>query len=91
MVGEKAVNLPFATEHTVNISKTNHSVFGNPSRFRTGAIELREDDEWRAKIFQIVNLVWEGLRMERLEFSAEETAELIFSIERELLAGIAER
>ncbi len=28
----------------------NHSVAGNPSRYRTGPIELREDDEWRAEL-----------------------------------------
>jgi hypothetical protein len=26
----------------------NHSVSGNPSRFRSGAVELRADDQWRA-------------------------------------------
>jgi hypothetical protein len=28
----------------------NHTVAGNPSRFRTGEIELRRDDEWRTRL-----------------------------------------
>ena len=28
----------------------NHTVAGNPSRFRIGAIELRRDDEWRTRL-----------------------------------------
>lgn len=28
----------------------NHTVAGNPSRFRTGAVSLRRDDEWRTRL-----------------------------------------
>jgi LPS sulfotransferase NodH len=28
----------------------NHTVAGNPSRFRTGSISLQRDDEWRARL-----------------------------------------
>jgi hypothetical protein len=27
--------------------KANHTIAGNPSRFRSGEIELRNDDRWR--------------------------------------------
>ncbi|MEA3510460.1 MAG: sulfotransferase [Actinomycetota bacterium] len=29
---------------------TNHTISGNPSRFATGAIRLRDDDEWKIKM-----------------------------------------
>ena len=29
---------------------SNHTVAGNPSRFRTGDVELRRDDEWRTRL-----------------------------------------
>lgn len=45
LVGEHPNELPFSGERTVDLS-TNHTVSGNPSRFRTGRVVLREDDEW---------------------------------------------
>ncbi len=45
LVAEKPGELPISTERTVELS-TNHTVSGNPSRFRTGTIALKEDDEW---------------------------------------------
>lgn len=50
LLGETAVNLRFVTENTVEISNPNHSVFGNPSRFRTGAVKLETDHEWETKM-----------------------------------------
>lgn len=47
-VEEEAFSLP-ARGHLVNIG-VNHTVGGNPSRFKTGAVELRLDDEWRTKM-----------------------------------------
>lgn len=45
-VGEQGRALPFLDGRTVALAG-NHTVGGNPSRFRTGDVELREDDEWR--------------------------------------------
>lgn len=43
--GESPLELPFDDERTVRLG-TNHTVSGNPSRFRTGPVEIRRDDEW---------------------------------------------
>ncbi|HEX6248375.1 MAG TPA: sulfotransferase [Nocardioidaceae bacterium] len=37
---------PFTDDRTVRL-RPNHIVAGNPSRFTTGLVEIREDDEWR--------------------------------------------
>lgn len=42
-------SLPFADERTVRLG-ANHTVGGNPSRFRTGAIAIDPDDEWAARM-----------------------------------------
>ncbi|MEJ7652275.1 MAG: sulfotransferase [Chloroflexia bacterium] len=46
MLGENPSDLPFLDERTVHL-EPGHGVSGNPSRFRTGAVELRPDDAWR--------------------------------------------
>jgi hypothetical protein len=48
LVGENQAELPFVAERTVQLGG-NHTVSGNPSRFKVGMIELRDDDEWKAK------------------------------------------
>lgn len=48
LVGERGAQLPFRGSSTVHLTQT-HTVSGNPSRFRTGEIELREDREWLTK------------------------------------------
>jgi hypothetical protein len=45
LVGEKPSDMPLEGERTARLS-VNHTVSGNPSRFTTGAVELRKDDEW---------------------------------------------
>jgi hypothetical protein len=45
LVGEGRPRLPLEGEGTALLAR-NHTVSGNPSRFRTGAIELRADREW---------------------------------------------
>lgn len=42
-------DLAFLTDRHVDLL-TDHSVAGNPMRFRTGRIELRSDDVWRDKL-----------------------------------------
>jgi len=44
-VGETAPSLPFVGKSAVEL-ETTHSVSGNPSRFTTGTVELRDDSEW---------------------------------------------
>lgn len=46
LVGEDPVELPFAAPGTAQLAAT-HSVAGNRSRFRTGAVPIELDDEWR--------------------------------------------
>ncbi len=61
LLGETAVHLPFMSEHRANIEKVNHSVFGNPSRFRTGTVDLAPDKEWETKMlrkFPTMLLTW---------------------------------
>jgi len=40
---------PFASETEVRLGTT-HGVAGNPSRFVTGVVALRSDDEWKSKL-----------------------------------------
>ncbi len=46
LVGEEPPSLPFVSERGVELRGPNHNVGGNPSRFRTGVVELRPDTEW---------------------------------------------
>jgi hypothetical protein len=40
---------PFVTEDTVEL-RVNHTVAGNPNRFRVGRVTIRLDDEWAARM-----------------------------------------
>jgi hypothetical protein len=44
-VGEEPIDLPFSNPRTGSLG-VNHTVSGNPSRFKRGRIEIRADDEW---------------------------------------------
>jgi hypothetical protein len=46
--GMPAIGTPFRGQTTVELAP-NHTVSGNPGRFRTGAVALRDDDAWRAQ------------------------------------------
>jgi Sulfotransferase family len=48
-LGEKTDELPFVDDTTVRLAPT-HTVAGNPSRFKTGDVALRPDDEWTRKM-----------------------------------------
>lgn len=48
-VDERHVELPLVGERTVRLGP-NHTVEGNPVRFATGDVELREDDAWRREL-----------------------------------------
>ncbi len=49
LVDEKPSTLPFADIRTVRLGG-NHSVSGNPNRFKTGLVRLQEDVEWQTKL-----------------------------------------
>ena len=48
LVRETPRELPFSGEHTASL-EPNHTVSGNPSRFRTGRVEISADTEWIAR------------------------------------------
>jgi hypothetical protein len=48
LVGEDGAAIPIEGERTAVLGR-NHTVSGNPSRFKTGPVELRADDEWLAR------------------------------------------
>jgi hypothetical protein len=45
-VGEPEAHLPFVTDRIARL-EVNHTVSGNRSRFETGDVEIRSDDEWK--------------------------------------------
>jgi Sulfotransferase family len=49
LVGERGMQLPFLDDHTVNL-EGNHTVSGNPDRFRTGPVPIREDNRWKQEM-----------------------------------------
>jgi hypothetical protein len=49
LMDEDGVELPFTSERTVRL-KGNHTVSGNPARFTTGPVIIREDDEWHGQM-----------------------------------------
>ncbi|MGH2806089.1 MAG: sulfotransferase [Actinomycetota bacterium] len=48
LVGESDRPLPFIDERTVMLD-ANHTIAGNPSRFSSGRLELRDTAEWRTQ------------------------------------------
>ncbi|HEX3328081.1 MAG TPA: sulfotransferase [Actinomycetota bacterium] len=46
LVGEAESKLPFSDDHTVNLGG-NHTVSGNPDRYRRGPVPIREDNRWK--------------------------------------------
>ena len=48
-VGEPAGTTPFVDDHTVTVSKT-HAIEGNITRFLSGAVTIRADREWEARM-----------------------------------------
>ena len=48
-VSESNISTPFVSENEVQLS-INHSTWGNPSRFKTGKVELKADNEWKSKL-----------------------------------------
>jgi hypothetical protein len=48
LVDEHPPALPFVADRTVRLSG-NHTVSGNPSRFKVGMVELRDDDDWKVR------------------------------------------
>lgn len=48
-VGETRSSLPLQDEHSLNLA-AQHTVSGNPSRFVTGKVELRENNAWKTEM-----------------------------------------
>ncbi|MFP5212357.1 MAG: sulfotransferase [Acidobacteriota bacterium] len=48
-MGEERDELPFHGERQVQLG-VSHTVSGNPSRFKSGLVELRDDNEWKNKM-----------------------------------------
>lgn len=44
----EAIELPFTAPHVARM-RENHAFAGNPSRFRSGEIEIRADEKWRTR------------------------------------------
>ncbi len=49
LVGEEEAELPLEGERAVKLG-ISHTVSGNPNRFDTGTVELRQDREWQKKM-----------------------------------------
>jgi hypothetical protein len=49
LVGEETAPLLHVAEHEVKLG-VNHNIWGNPSRFQTGTVEIRPDKEWASRI-----------------------------------------
>jgi hypothetical protein len=49
LTGEENAELPLVGEREVKLG-ISHTVSGNPNRFDTGAVELRQDREWQKKM-----------------------------------------
>jgi hypothetical protein len=47
-MNEEGAGPTFSDDRTIEL-RTNHTVSGNPSRFRTGAVRLIDDGEWRER------------------------------------------
>ncbi|OGI20922.1 MAG: hypothetical protein A3B68_01765 [Candidatus Melainabacteria bacterium RIFCSPHIGHO2_02_FULL_34_12] len=56
LINEENKNLPFISDTEVNLN-TNHSVWGNPSRFKTGVVKLKLDEEWKEKLKPIDKII----------------------------------
>jgi hypothetical protein len=62
LTGETSRGLPLEGERRARLSP-NHTVSGNPSRFTTGVVELRVDDEWRTRQRRLDRLVSTSLAL----------------------------
>src|SRR5215208_770093 len=49
LVGEGTASLPHVAKHEVKLG-VNHNIWGNPSRFQTGMVEMQLDREWASGI-----------------------------------------
>ena len=54
LVGEEPSLRAFTGDKTIELGP-NHTVAGNPNRFRPGSVTLREDDEWTRKLARHVS------------------------------------
>jgi hypothetical protein len=72
LAGETGAPLPFVGDREVVLG-TNHSVSGNPDRFKTGPVPIRLDEEWRASMTRRMRLMVSVMTWpERLRFGYRE-------------------
>ena len=62
LLDEVTDRVPIEGERTALLGP-NHAVAGNPSRFRTGSVSLKEDDEWRTSIGSRDRVLTTGLSL----------------------------
>jgi len=56
LTGKPVASTPFLSERVVRLAPS-HTVSGNPSRFRTGSIDITPDEEWRTQLGRRQRLV----------------------------------
>jgi Sulfotransferase family len=62
LVDEHPREFPFVADRTVQLGG-NHTVSGNPSRFKVGMVELRDDDEWKARQRELDSIIVTSLAL----------------------------
>jgi hypothetical protein len=55
LVQETPSSWPFVADRVVELG-VNHAIWGNPSRFETGLVELRSDDQWQTELGRLDKL-----------------------------------
>ncbi|MGH9196644.1 MAG: sulfotransferase, partial [Acidimicrobiia bacterium] len=60
MFGDAFAKMPFPDEQTVELAPR-HTLKGNPSRFKTGRLVIRTDDEWKRRQSSLQRAVVTGL------------------------------
>jgi hypothetical protein len=80
-VGHPSLQLPLEGEHNVNL-RVQHTVSGNPNRFATGRIEIKDNQEWRVRMSRrhrvfVTLATWPllakyGYHLRNANFSSEE-------------------
>ncbi|MGH2739322.1 MAG: sulfotransferase [Actinomycetota bacterium] len=64
-VGEPRNELPFIDGRTARLG-TNHTVWGNPVRFSSGDVEIRDDREWREALGAVPRVIATVMALPRL-------------------------
>lgn len=60
LCGETVTRWPFVGNHRVSL-RQNHNLSGNPSRFKTGEVDLALDDEWQTAMRPVSRAIVTGI------------------------------